>query len=158
MFRRINWLALCLLSLSLAIVAEAQTCGPPPTQGLRIAAVNMSRSGMRHTYTQTLGREFNMLVAENAMKFDAMHPAQNTYNFTDADALVAYAEANDMVVRGHTLVWHSQIPGWLTGGNFTRDQVIAIMRDHIMTVVGAIAEESWPGTSSTKRSATITGR
>ena len=41
-----------------------------------------------------------------------------------------------MVVRGHTLVWHSQIPGWLTGGNFTRDQVIAIMRDHIMTVVG----------------------
>ena len=87
-------------------------------------------------YTQTLGREFNMLVAENAMKFDAMHPAQNTYNFTDADALVAYAEANDMVVRGHTLVWHSQIPGWLTGGNFTRDQVIAIMRDHIMTVVG----------------------
>jgi endo-1,4-beta-xylanase len=77
-----------------------------------------------------------MLVAENAMKFDAMHPAQNTYNFTDADALVAYAEANNMVVRGHTLVWHSQIPGWLTGGNFTRDQVIAIMRDHIMTVVG----------------------
>ena len=63
-----------------------------------------------------------MLVAENAMKFDAMHPAQNTYNFTDADALVAYAEANDMVVRGHTLVWHSQIPGWLTGGNFTRDR------------------------------------
>jgi len=87
-------------------------------------------------YTQTLGREFNMLVAENAMKFDALHPAQNTYNFTDADALVAFAEANNMAVRGHNLVWHSQIPGWLTGGNFTRDQVIAIMRDHIMTVVG----------------------
>src|SRR5262249_57938531 len=73
---------------------------------------------------------------ENAMKFDAIHPAQSTYNFTDADALVAFAEANNMAVRGHTLVWHSQIPGWLTGGNFTRDQVIAIMRDHIMTVVG----------------------
>jgi endo-1,4-beta-xylanase len=104
---------------------------------LRIgAAVDMSPFRNESIYTQTLGREFNILVAENAMKFDAMHPAQNTYNFTDADALVAYAEANNMAVRGHTLVWHSQIPGWLTGGNFTRDQVIAIMRDHIMTVVG----------------------
>jgi len=104
---------------------------------LRIgAAVNMNPFRNESIYTQTLGREFNILVAENAMKFDAMHPAQNTYNFTDADALVAYAEANNMAVRGHTLVWHSQIPGWLTGGNFTRDQVIAIMRDHIMTVVG----------------------
>jgi endo-1,4-beta-xylanase len=138
MLRRINWLALCLLSLSLAIVAEAQTLrAAADARGLRIgAAVNMSPFRNEAIYTQTLGREFNMLVAENAMKFDAMHPAQNTYNFTDADALVAYAEANDMVVRGHTLVWHSQIPGWLTGGNFTRDQVIAIMRDHIMTVVG----------------------
>jgi GH35 family endo-1,4-beta-xylanase len=138
MLRRINWLALCLLSLSLAIVAEAQTLrAAADARGLRIgAAVNMSPFRNEAAYTQTLGREFNMLVAENAMKFDAMHPAQNTYNFTDADALVAYAEANNMTVRGHTLVWHSQIPGWLTGGNFTRDQVIAIMRDHIMTVVG----------------------
>jgi endo-1,4-beta-xylanase len=138
MLRRINWLALCLLSLSLAIVAEAQTLrAAADARGLRIgAAVNMSPFRNEAIYTQTLGREFNMLVAENAMKFDAMHPAQNTYNFTDADALVAYAEANNMAVRGHTLVWHSQIPGWLTGGNFTRDQVIAIMRDHIMTVVG----------------------
>jgi endo-1,4-beta-xylanase len=126
------------LALSLGIVAEAQTLrDAADARGLRIgAAVNMSPFRNEAAYTQTLGREFNMLVAENAMKFDAMHPAQNTYNFTDADALVAYAEANNMTVRGHTLVWHSQIPGWLTGGNFTRDQVIAIMRDHIMTVVG----------------------
>jgi endo-1,4-beta-xylanase len=41
-----------------------------------------------------------------------------------------------MAIRGHTLVWHNQLPGWLTGGTFTRDEVIAILRDHIMTVVG----------------------
>jgi endo-1,4-beta-xylanase len=135
---RINLLALCLLVLSLSTITEAQTLrDAAAARGLRIgAAVNMSPFRNEPIYTQTLGREFNMLVAENAMKFDAMHPSQNTYNFTDADALVTFAEANNMAVRGHTLVWHSQIPGWLTGGNFTRDQVIAIMRDHIMTVVG----------------------
>jgi endo-1,4-beta-xylanase len=137
-FPRINWLVLFLLALSISIVAEAQTLREAAeSRGLHIgAAVNMSPFRNEPIYTQTLGREFNMLVAENAMKFDAMHPSQNTYNFTDADALVAYAEANNMAVRGHTLVWHSQLPGWLTGGNFTRDQTIAIMRDHIMTVVG----------------------
>ena len=126
MLPRINLLALCILALSLFSIAEAQTLrNAAAARGLRVgAAVNMSPFRNEPIYTQTLGREFNVLVAENAMKFDAMHPSQNTYNFTDADALVTFAEANNMAVRGHTLVWHSQIPGWLTGGNFTRDQVI----------------------------------
>src|SRR5262245_66526199 len=79
-------------------------------------------------YAETLRREFNLVVAENAFKMDALRPSATTYNFTDADALMAFAEQNGMAVRGHTLVWHSQIPGWLTSGNFTRDQTIAIMR------------------------------
>jgi endo-1,4-beta-xylanase len=99
-------------------------------------AVNMTPFRNEPIYSDTLRREFNLLVGENAFKFDAIHPAQTTFNFTDTDALVAFAQANGMAVRGHTLVWHNQIPGWLTNGNFTRDQVIAIMRDHIMTVVG----------------------
>jgi endo-1,4-beta-xylanase len=135
---RMNLPALCFLTLSLTIVVGAQTLrDAADARDIFVgAAVNMNPFRNEAAYTQTLSREFNMLVAENAMKFDAIHPAQNTYNFTDADALVAYAEANNMAVRGHTLVWHSQIPGWLTSGNFTRDQVIAIMRDHIMTVMG----------------------
>src|SRR5262245_62073742 len=85
MLRRINWLALLLLALSLTVVAEAQTLrDAAAARGLRIgAAVNMNPFRNEPIYTQTLGREFNILVAENAMKFDAMHPAQNTYNFTD---------------------------------------------------------------------------
>jgi endo-1,4-beta-xylanase len=126
------------MALSLTIIAEAQTLrDAADSKGLHIgAAVNITPFRNEPIYTQTLSREFNMLVAENVMKFDAIHPAQNTFNFTDADALVAFAQTNNMVVRGHTLVWHSQIPGWVTSGNFTRDQAIAIMRDHIMTVMG----------------------
>jgi hypothetical protein len=109
------------------------------------AAVDMNPFRNESAYRTALGREFNMLVAENAMKFDAMHPAQNTYNFTAADELVAYAEANGMQVRGHVLVWHSQNPSWLVNGNFNRDQMIAI------TAAG-----SSTGTWSTRRSATTT--
>jgi endo-1,4-beta-xylanase len=41
-----------------------------------------------------------------------------------------------MKLRGHTLVWHRQIPKWLTDGNFTRDETIKILKEHIQTLVG----------------------
>ena len=125
----------------LGIAARAALAAPLRTsataKGLFVgAAVNMTPFRNEPIYTETLRREFNLLVGENAFKFDAVHPARTTFNFTDSDALVAFAQANGMAIRGHTLVWHNQLPSWLTGGTFTRDEVIAIMRDHIMTVVG----------------------
>ncbi len=87
-------------------------------------------------YAQTLGREFDMLTAENVMKFEHIHPEQGRYDFSAADLLVDFAEAHDMQVRGHTLVWHYQIPPWLEQGNWTKEELTAILRDHILTVVG----------------------
>lgn len=87
------------------------------------------------TYGEVLAREFNMLTAENVMKFDALHPAQDRYDFSTADALVAFAQENEMQVRGHTLVWHKQLPDWLTTGEWTREELTEILRDHITTVV-----------------------
>jgi endo-1,4-beta-xylanase len=100
------------------------------------AAVDMSPFRNEPQYLDTLRREFNMIVAENAFKMDAVRPSRTAFNFTDTDALVSFAQANNMKVRGHTLIWHNQIPGWLVNGNFTRDQVIDIMREHIFTLVG----------------------
>ncbi len=87
-------------------------------------------------YGQTMAREFSALTPGNAMKFGPIHPAPDTYDFRDADAFVDFAQANAMQVRGHTLVWHDEQPKWLEQGTFTRDQLLAIMRDHIATVVG----------------------
>ncbi|MEO0474175.1 MAG: endo-1,4-beta-xylanase [Bacteroidota bacterium] len=88
-----------------------------------------------HPYVETLKGEYNMLVAENAMKFDAIQPQQGVFNFAQADALIDFAEANNMKVRGHTLLWHNQLPSWLTGGTFTRDSLLGIMENHITTYV-----------------------
>lgn len=59
-----------------------------------------------------LKKHYNSLVAENVMKMDAVHPTEDTYNWANADRLFQYAAENDMVVRYHTLVWHSQCPEW----------------------------------------------
>jgi len=49
--------------------------------------------------------------------------------------MVAFAERNGMTVRGHTFVWHNQLPAWLTGGSWTSAQVDSILADHIQTVL-----------------------
>jgi GH35 family endo-1,4-beta-xylanase len=107
------------------------------------AAVNMSPFRNEPQYTSTLKQEFNVIVAENAFKFDATHPAPSSYNFNDADALVNFAEANGMKIRGHTLVWYNQLPSWVTSCNCTRDQAIQIMSDHIHTLVGRYRGRIW---------------
>ncbi len=90
-------------------------------------------------YADTLAREFNQAEPENAMKFGPIHPAQSTYNFPPADAVVEFAQAHKMAVRGHTLVWHNQVAAWVKNGNFTPEQLSAILHEHIKTVVGRYA-------------------
>lgn len=87
-------------------------------------------------YRTTLGGEFNMLVAENVMKWGLIHPDRHRYNFCPADLLLEYAAANGMQVRGHTLVWHQQNPGWLSSGDFSDADLRSILREHIRTVMG----------------------
>ena len=87
-------------------------------------------------YRQWLGRQFSLVSTENALKFGPLRPAPNRYDFRDADAIVAFAGSHRMRVRGHTLVWKRQLPGWLTDGVFTRDGLLAILREHILHVVG----------------------
>ncbi|GGM26101.1 beta-xylanase [Micromonospora yangpuensis] len=67
------------------------------------------------TYMNVLNREFNSLVAENEMKWDATEPQQGRFNYTGGDRIVSHARANGMTVRGHALLWHAQQPGWAQG-------------------------------------------
>lgn len=77
-------------------------------------AINAGKLG-DSTYTTIAAREFNMVTAENEMKIDATEPSQNSFNFTNADKIYNWATQNGMKMRGHTLAWHSQQPGWMSG-------------------------------------------
>ncbi len=100
------------------------------------AAVSVAPLRKERLYRETIEREFNIVVAENAFKWGLVQPKRSKFNFRDTDLLVKFAETNAMKLRGHTLVWHRQNPKWLMEGNFTRDELIKILKDHIQTLVG----------------------
>jgi GH35 family endo-1,4-beta-xylanase len=85
-------------------------------------------------YAETLAREFNMVVPENAMKWGAVQPAPNQYVWALPDAIVKIAQKNQQKIRGHTLVWHEQLPNWVLQIS-DRETMLAALKDHIQTEV-----------------------
>ncbi|UED87774.1 endo-1,4-beta-xylanase [Streptomyces profundus] len=98
--------------------------------GTAVAANRLSESD----YTATLNREFNSATAENEMKWDALQPNRGQFNFGNADRIVNHARGQGMSLRGHTLVWHSQLPGWV--GGLGTNELRTAMNDHISQVMG----------------------
>lgn len=85
-------------------------------------------------YAGVLAREFNGLTPENAMKWEAIHPQPNQWNFDPADRLVDFAAKNQMRVHGHVLVWHQQLPDYVKA--LSANDLRRAMREHIQEVVG----------------------
>jgi endo-1,4-beta-xylanase len=83
-------------------------------------------------------RHFNSITADNDMKWSSIQPTEGTFNFTNADRIVSFAQANGMKVRGHCLCWHNQVPAWIFkdgDGVASKELVLQRLRTHITTVV-----------------------
>jgi endo-1,4-beta-xylanase len=76
---------------------------------------------------------------ENAMKWDATEPSQNNFTFSQADQHIQFAQANNMKIHGHTLVWHAQLPTWVSNGSWTSTTLTNVMNNHIDGVMN-----HWP--------------
>jgi endo-1,4-beta-xylanase len=86
-------------------------------------------------FKEVLLREYNALTPENELKFDALKRVEDSYNFGPADEIVNFGAANGFKVRGHTLVWHAAVPAWFRNKAWTRDTLLAFLKDYITTVV-----------------------
>ncbi|MFC0875326.1 endo-1,4-beta-xylanase [Saccharicrinis sp. FJH2] len=104
-------------------------------------ALNGAQITGRDTLAVRIVKEqFNAIVAENCMKSASLQPEEGRFNFSLADQFVKFGEENDMFITGHTLIWHSQIPGWFftdsLGKDVTPEVLKERMKQHILTVVG----------------------
>jgi endo-1,4-beta-xylanase len=85
------------------------------------------------TITNLAGQQFDMVTPGNEMKWDTTEPSNGSYNFGPGDAVVSFAKAHGMRVRGHNLVWQNQLPSWVS--NLPSNQVQQAMESHITTEV-----------------------
>lgn len=111
------------------------------SQGVRFGcAVKTDALVQDAAYREAVAREANVLVAENVSKFGPLCPERGDYHWGPFDSIVEFAEANGQTVRGHTLVWHTQMPAWVTEAN-AEEALDAHVRAVVSRYRGRI--ESW---------------
>jgi endo-1,4-beta-xylanase len=114
--------------------AAESTLGAAAAQSGRLFGTAVSSGKLNDSqYTTLLAREFNACTPENEMKIDATEPQQNTFTYTNADRIVSTCRANGAQVRGHTLAWHSQQPGWMQ--SLSGSALRSAMTNHITQVM-----------------------
>jgi endo-1,4-beta-xylanase len=116
-------------------------------KGLRIgSAVGWSAAGADRgsfanpAYARLLERDCGVLVSENEMKWQALRPSPDKFEFSHFDAIVDYAKAKGLAMRGHTLLWHRArwMPAWLNNhdfGNRPASTAEQLLVTHIRTVM-----------------------
>jgi endo-1,4-beta-xylanase len=98
-------------------------------------------------YRSLVASQFSTVTAENVMKWESLEPTRGTYNWAPADQLIDFARANHQLVRGHVLVWHNQLPGWLTSGvadgSISKTELRGLLHKHITDVVTHFRGKIW---------------
>src|SRR5262245_37896870 len=125
------------LAVALSVNAQAgTTLGASAAEKGRYFGTAVNTSHINDsTYSAILAREFNMVTPENEMKWDATEPTRGQFNFGPANQVVNRATQIGARMRGHTLVWHSQLPGWVSSISTATDLTNA-MHAHINGLMG----------------------
>lgn len=101
--------------------------------------VAVAPSSLSGTSSALIMKHFSSLTAENVMKPALIHPEEDRYFWDNADLIVNYAKTNGMLVRGHTLLWHKQVPAWMfrdvDGNTVSKEVLLARLKEHITRVV-----------------------
>ncbi|RPF70934.1 endo-1,4-beta-xylanase [Aurantiacibacter spongiae] len=101
-------------------------------------------------YSALIKAECGLVVPENELKWQATRPDAATYDFARMDAVAAWARANEMELRGHTLLWHRPewFPAWLNAYDFgahPATEAERLISEHIRTVARRYGDQikSW---------------
>ncbi|MBR7833343.1 endo-1,4-beta-xylanase [Actinospica durhamensis] len=115
--------------------------------GLRFGSALIPSDLDTPAYAQIAAQQFSVVTPGNEMKWQVVEPEQGVYDWSGADNLVAFAQANGQLVRGHTLMWHNQLPNWLTdgvaNGSISATELAGLLKNHIYTEVGRYRGKIW---------------
>ena len=105
--------------------------------GLRVGSAIIPQDLNTPAWAAIAASQFSVVTPGNEMKWQVVEPTQGVFDWTGADNLIAFAKANDQLVRGHTLCWHNQLPTWLTtgvsNGTISSSQLRSLLQQHIYT-------------------------
>jgi endo-1,4-beta-xylanase len=145
-------LRMFIICLALTSVAHAQTAPPPPEHrpagktlqqaagdrlliGAAISPFDLGRPGL----AALISEQFGCLTAANEMKPASLQRVKGSFTFQRADQIVAFAQAHNLKVIGHTLCWHQQTPRWMfeddQGRPLPRELALANLKAHIEEVL-----------------------
>lgn len=98
-------------------------------------------------YAKVLAEQFSVVTPGNEMKWQVVEPQQGVFDWSGADRLVKFAEQHGQLVRGHTLLWHNQLPDWLTtgvsNGTISATDLASLLKQHIFTEVTRYRGRIW---------------
>ncbi len=122
---------------ALAVAGHASLQAHAHRRGLLSgAAISSKLLTQDPTLAQLVADQCGILVPEGELKWVALRPAQDRFDFSGPDQLFAFAAQHHMLVRGHTLVWHNSVPTWLSEAQVAGSvNVRQLLVDHIQTVV-----------------------
>src|SRR5215472_7368740 len=116
--------------------------------GLRVGSAIIPQDINTPAWAAVAASQFSVVTPGNEMKWGVVEPTtQGVFDWSGADNLMAFAKANHQLVRGHTLCWHNQLPGWLTSGvqpgTISKSQLSSLLQQHIYTEVGRYRGRIW---------------
>ena len=126
---------LAMLLLVMATSVQAQGLKDAYKNYFKIGVAVNQRNVVDPVQTDLIKREFNSVTAENDMKPEPTEPKEGVFNWEGADRIANFCRQNGLKMRGHCLMWHSQIGKWMYEDNPTKEVFYERMRKHIHAVV-----------------------
>lgn len=130
---KLNLLVLLLVGVQLAHTQTLKSLAEKHNRYIGVA-VAASQLGTAQ-FTSVLDAQIDMITPENEMKWGSIEATKGQLNLGQGDQIVAHAQQHGIKVRGHTLVWHSQLPSWVENGQWTAATLKQTMTDHITAVM-----------------------